>query len=220
MCWSFTSNPTVWKSKKTCPISLFASRIYTLATMETNNLSKILDILVALFLRTLLRKGIFAENRDFIFFVSMCQKKFWVGSLCIKNVESVGWQEAHIYIYIFGPINMMINPILYFSMCVCVCYRFSRQPLNRLLWNLARCFEMISERQLTILVSIGCIFNELSRMRYALYWARIRFGTATVTWQWFGFTFINALSSALSDVKHLGIWRQCTDGLRAASHGW
>ena len=95
--------------------------------------------------------------------------------------------------------------LYYISQCLSVCYRFSRQPLIRLLWNLTRCLEMKSERQLIILVSIGCIFNELSHMRFALYWARISFGTATVTWQWFGFTFINALSSALSDVKHLGI---------------
>ena len=40
-------------------------------------------------------------------------------------------------------------------------YRFSRQPLNRLIWNFAWCFEMVSERQLTILVTIGCIINEL-----------------------------------------------------------
>ena len=108
-------------------------------------------------------------------------------------------------LYSIHPSQHGQHPILYFSVFVCVfvCYRFSRQPLNRLLWNLARCFEMVSERQLTILVSIGCIFNELSHMRYALYWARIRIGTETVTWQWFGFTFINALSSALSDVKHL-----------------
>ena len=38
-----------------------------------------------------------------------------------------------------------------------------------------------SERQLIILVSIGCIFNELSHMRNALYWARIGVGTDTVT---------------------------------------
>jgi len=89
-----------------------------------------------------------------------------------------------------------LSYIIFLNVCMFVCYRFSRQPLNRLLWNLARCFEMVSERQLTIFVSIGCIFNELPRMRYALYWARISVWTATVTWQWFGFTFINALSSA------------------------
>ena len=41
-------------------------------------------------------------------------------------------------------------------------YRFSRQPLNRLFWNLARVFDMMSERQLSILVSNGCIINDLS----------------------------------------------------------
>ena len=46
--------------------------------------------------------------------------------------------------------------------CMYVCYRFSRQPLNRLLWNLAWCFEMVPERQLSILVSIGCVIIELS----------------------------------------------------------
>ena len=50
---------------------------------------------------------------------------------------------------------------IFLNVCLCVCYRFSRQPLNRLLWNLTRCFEMVSERQLTILVSIGCVFNPI-----------------------------------------------------------
>ena len=42
-----------------------------------------------------------------------------------------------------------------------VSYRFSRQPLTRLFWNFAWCFEIMSERQLSILVSIGCIITEL-----------------------------------------------------------
>ena len=48
------------------------------------------------------------------------------------------------------------------DVCLSVRYRFSRQPLNRLFWNFAWCFEMISERQLSILVPNGCIINELS----------------------------------------------------------
>ena len=45
--------------------------------------------------------------------------------------------------------------------CEFVSYRFSRQPLTRLFWNFAWCFEIMSERQLSILVSIGCIITEL-----------------------------------------------------------
>ena len=51
--------------------------------------------------------------------------------------------------------------ILILSVCVSVRYRFSRQPLNRLLSNLAGVFDMMSERQLSILVSNGCIINDL-----------------------------------------------------------
>ena len=51
--------------------------------------------------------------------------------------------------------------ILLLSVCVSVRYRFSRQPLNRLLSNLAGVFDMMSERQLSILVSNGCIINDL-----------------------------------------------------------
>ena len=50
----------------------------------------------------------------------------------------------------------------YISQCLSVRYRFSRQPLNHLLSNLAGVFDMVPERQLSILVSIGCIINELS----------------------------------------------------------
>ena len=56
--------------------------------------------------------------------------------------------------------------IIFLSVClfVCmyVCYRFSRQPLNRLFWNFAWCFEMGSERQLSILEPIGWKINDLS----------------------------------------------------------
>ena len=52
--------------------------------------------------------------------------------------------------------------ILLLSVCMFVRYRFSRQPLNRSFWNLARVFDMMSERQLSILVSNGCIINDLS----------------------------------------------------------
>ena len=45
--------------------------------------------------------------------------------------------------------------------CLSVRYRFSRQPLNRLLWNLAEVFDILSERQLSILVPNGCIINDL-----------------------------------------------------------
>ena len=52
--------------------------------------------------------------------------------------------------------------ILYFSVFVLsVRYRFSRQPLNRLLWNLAGVFDIVPERQLSILVPNGCIINDL-----------------------------------------------------------
>ena len=56
------------------------------------------------------------------------------------------------------------NPILYFSMYVCMflylLYR-SRQLLNHLSSNLSWCFEMVSDRELSVLVTIGCIFSEL-----------------------------------------------------------
>ena len=51
--------------------------------------------------------------------------------------------------------------IIFLNVCMYVCYRFSRQPLTRLFWNFAWCFEIISERQLSILVSIGGIITEL-----------------------------------------------------------
>ena len=59
----------------------------------------------------------------------------------------------------YGVILYYISLCLY--VCMYVCYRFSRQLLNRSLWNLSWCFEMESERQLSILVPIGCIFSEL-----------------------------------------------------------
>ena len=66
--------------------------------------------------------------------------------------ENCRWQSLHLLsIY-----------ILLLSVCVSVRYRFSRQPLNRLLWNLAGVFDVVSERQLSILVSNGCIINDLS----------------------------------------------------------
>ena len=55
-----------------------------------------------------------------------------------------------------------MNFLYIITQCLFVRYRFSRQPLNRLLWNLTRVFDMVSERQLSILVSNGCIINDLS----------------------------------------------------------
>ena len=59
--------------------------------------------------------------------------------------------------------HILLYPILYFSVFVClsVRYRFSRQPLNHLPSNLAGVFDMVPERQLSILVSNECIFNDL-----------------------------------------------------------
>ena len=122
--------------------------------------------------------------------------------------------------------------IIFLNVCMYVCYRFSRQPLNRLLWNLAWCFEMVPERQLSILVSIGCVIIELSHMRYALYWTRMSLATETVTSQCLGFIRISGsldslsiitvrifvFDNSISDVKHsswsswpwllTSIWRQ------------
>ena len=119
----------------------------------------------------------------------------------------------------FGVHWMHISYIIFLNVCMFVCYRFSRQPLNRLLWNLARCFEMISERQLTILVSIGCVFHELSHMRYCVILGqnqlRNRYSDVTMVWfhihKCFVFGFIWRQTSNLGTF----IWRRWTDGLRA-----
>ena len=59
--------------------------------------------------------------------------------------------------------NCLCRDNLYIiTQCVSVRYRFSRQPLNRLLWNLAGVFDLVSERQLNILMSNGCKINDLS----------------------------------------------------------
>ena len=62
----------------------------------------------------------------------------------------VHWVSNHIY-------------IIFLNVCLYVCYRFSRQPLNRLFWNLRWAFDMMSERQLSILGPNGCIGNDLSQ---------------------------------------------------------
>ena len=51
--------------------------------------------------------------------------------------------------------------LYYISQCLFVRYRFSRQPLNRLLSNFAYVFNMMSERQLSILGSNTCTINDL-----------------------------------------------------------
>ena len=93
-----------------------------------------------------------------------------------------------------------------------VCYRFSRQPLNRLFWNFAWCFEMGSERQLSILEPIGWIINELSHnscMKKRSQYATLR-NDETNVWrhqcQCVGFVALQLTSCnyILSDVRNSG----------------
>ena len=46
--------------------------------------------------------------------------------------------------------------------CLSVRYPYSCHLLNRLVWNLASTFDMITERQLDILAWNGCIINDIS----------------------------------------------------------
>ena len=51
--------------------------------------------------------------------------------------------------------------LYYISQCLFVRYRFSRQPLNRLFWNLRWASDMMSERELNILGSNAYKINDL-----------------------------------------------------------
>ena len=97
--------------------------------------------------------------------------------------------------------------------CVYVCYRFSRQPLTRLIWNFPGIFVMMSERQLNILVPSGCIINDLSHK------SCIFKGPQTTLFDVNGLTNVNGLTdvNALVSIRRRNgfthtpiIWRQVT----------
>ena len=124
--------------------------------------------------------GIFILN--FSNFVRLCgDENFWeflihfylCDDIPCRNVSLVILESSIVYavaIHCLGDIlcykigwniDVIMYVLYYISQCMYVSYRFSQQPLTRLFWNFAWCFEIMSERQLSILVSIGCIITEL-----------------------------------------------------------
>ena len=94
---------------------------------------------------------------DIFIFVSVC---LWNVNLVVADY--IATLEFYTF-YSRKKIHREKMVLMQWCDLVSVCLlRFSQQPLNRSLWNLTGVLVVVPERQLSILVSIGCIISDLS----------------------------------------------------------